>query len=100
MVRRSYYVAMSIMRFIRLKVVERLRTMSRDRPVIPMVRIKPVVHVAMEPTRPMEPRSSSNKDPARKPIWPIVSIRCAVIRRIVEVPIWTLRRNTNANCNL
>jgi len=99
-VRRSDDMSLAIVSLITVEVIELLLTMSRDRPVIPMVRIVPVVHMPMEATRPMEPRPSTDKDPACKPIWPIVSIRCAVIRRIVEVPIWTLRRNTNANCNL
>ena len=100
MVRRSYYMSMRIMRLIRLEVVELLRTPSRNRPVIPMARVIPVVDMPMEPIMPMEPRPGPDKQTTRKPIRPIVPIRRAIIRRIVEVPIRTIRRNSDPDNNL
>jgi len=99
-VRRSYDVSMPIVGFIRLEVVELLRTPSRDRPVIPMARVIPVVDMPMEPIMPMEPRSSTDKQTTRKPIRPIVPIWRTIIRRIVEVPIRTFRRNSDPDNNL
>jgi len=99
-VRRSDNVSVPIVRFIRLEVVELLRTPSRNRPVIPMVRVIPVVDVPMETLRPMEPRPSPDKQTTRKPIRPIVPIRRAIIRRIVKVPIRTSRCNSDPDNNL
>jgi hypothetical protein len=93
------HIPVPVMGLIALEVVELLRPTRRKRPMVPMPRIKPVVYMPMEPGRPMKPRSRSNKDPTRKPIRPIVPIRRAIIRRIVEVPIWAIRRNANPNPN-
>jgi hypothetical protein len=94
------HVPVLIMRLITLEVVELLRSMLRHRPMVPMPRIVAVVHMPMEPMRPMEPGPSANEDAAGKPIGPVITIRCAVIRRVVKVPIRTPRLNTNANDNL
>jgi hypothetical protein len=56
MVRRSDDVPLPIMGLVALEVVELLRTASRQRSVVTMVRVIPVVDVPMEPARPMEPR--------------------------------------------
>ncbi len=85
-----------IMGFIALEMVERLSAASRQRPVVPMVRVETVVHMADKPARPMEPRPGSNEDAAGKPVRPIVPIRRAIVRRIVKVSIRTHRRNANA----
>jgi hypothetical protein len=99
-VRRGDHISVPIVRLIRLEVVELLRAPSRDGTVIPMVRVIPVVDVSMEPIMPMEPRPSPYKQATRKPIRPIVPIRRAIIRRIVKVPIRTIRRNSDPDNNL
>jgi len=88
-------VPMLIMGLIALEVVELLSAMLRHRPMVSMPRVIPVVHVSMEPMRPMEPRPSPNEDAAIEPIGPVIAIRSAVIRSIVEVPIRTPRLDTN-----
>jgi hypothetical protein len=98
-VRRGNHIPMPIMGLITLEVIELLRPTRRERPMVPMPRVIAVVHVPMEPSRPMKPRSRSDKDPTRKPIRPIIPIRRAVIRRIVEVPIRTVRRSADINPN-
>jgi hypothetical protein len=99
-VRRGYDMPLPIPGLIALEMVERLRPTSRERSMIPMPRIEPVVDVPMEPGRPVEPRPRSEKHTTDKPIRAIVSIRCAIIRRIVEVPIWAHRRNADPDNNL
>ncbi len=99
-VRRSHHMPVPIMGLIALEVVELLRPMLRHRPMIPMPRVIAIIYMPMEITRPMEPRPRADKDPARKPIRPIVPIGRAVIRSIVEVPIRTPRFHPNPNGNL
>jgi hypothetical protein len=54
-----------------------------------MMRIEAVIHVAMETRRAVEPRAYTDKYTAIKPIRPVVPIWSAVIRRVIEIPIWT-----------
>ena len=100
MVRLRNDIPTPIARFIALEVVELLRSASRQRPMIPIVRVKPVVDMTMETSRPMEPRPSAEEHPAGKPIRPIVAIRCAIIRRIVKVPVRTSWLNADPDRNL
>jgi hypothetical protein len=100
MVRRSHHVPPPIPSLIALEMIELLRSTIRQRPMIPMVRIEPVVHMPMEPARPMEPRPGPKKHATHKPIRPIVPIRRAIIRRIVEVPIRARRLHPDPNRNL
>jgi hypothetical protein len=58
-VRLRHNMALPIPSLIALEVVELLRSTSRQRPVVPMVRVVPVVHMPMEPVGPMEPRPRS-----------------------------------------
>ena len=94
------YVAVSIMRFISLKVIELLRPSRGQGPMITMMRIIAIVDMAVEAVRTVEPGSSSNKCPAHKPIWPIVAIGRAVIRSVVEIPVRTHRSHSNVDGNL
>ncbi len=93
-------VAPAVTSFVALEVVERLCATFRQRPVVSVVRVETVVHMPIEPMRTMEPRTGSDKDAPNEPVRPIVPIRRAIIRRIVEVPIRTHRRHANANRNL
>jgi len=99
-IRLSNHMPLPIMSLISLEMVELLRSPTRRRAVIPMMRVIPIVYMSMKSTRPMEPRPGSNKDPTRKPIRPIIPIRRAIIRRIVEITIRAFRRNSNPDDNL
>ena len=83
-----------------LEVIELLRSTSRQRPVVPVARIIPVIYVPVEAAMPMKPRSRTDKHAAIKPIRPVIPVRCTVIRRIVEVPIRAIRRNADPDNNL
>jgi hypothetical protein len=92
--------AIAVPRLIGMKMVESTLIPLRHWTVIPIVRIEAVVDVAIESTRPMEPWSSPKKRSANKPIGPIVTVRRAIIRRVIEIAIRTYRRNANADRNL
>jgi hypothetical protein len=93
-------VSMPIASLIPLEVVELLRSTPRQRSTIAIMRVIPVIHVSVEPTRPMEPRPRADKHSTIEPVRPIVPIWCAIIRCIVEVPIRAIRRGPNAHNNL
>ena len=94
------FVALSIPRFVAVEVVELRLAASRQRSIVAVMRIKPVVHVPIEPARPVEPGTGAKKHPAIKPIRTVVAISGAVIRRIVEVPIRAHRSYANADADL
>jgi hypothetical protein len=54
-----------------------------------MMRIEAVIHVTMKTRRAVEPRTYTDKYAINKPIRPVVPIRSTVIRRVIEVSIWT-----------
>ena len=94
------FVALSIPRFVAVEVVELRLAPSRQRSIVAVMRVKPVVHVPIESVRSVEPGTGSKKHPAIKPIRPIVAIGGAVIGRIVEVPIRAHRSHPNADADL
>jgi hypothetical protein len=55
--------------------------------VISMLGMKVIIHVTIEVIRAMKPGTCSNKDTATKPFGTVVSIRSAVVRRHLVVPI-------------
>ena len=86
------HMAIGIVCFIRMEVVKRLFPTPGERSDIAMMRVKPVIHVAVEAAWPMEPWSRSNKDPPGKPVGSIEAIGSAVVRRVIEIAIWAHRR--------
>jgi hypothetical protein len=96
------YVASPISRLVCPKVIEALRPMLRQRSGVTVVRIKAVVNMAVKAARAVKPGASSEEHPANKPIGPIVAIRRAIVRRIIEVPVRAngSRSNIYADGNL
>ena len=94
-------VTLAIAGFVAMKVIERPMATSWQGATIPVSWIKAIVHVTVETWTTMEPRTSANKDSAGKPVWPIVAIRSAIVRCIVEVPIgargWPTHADPNAD---
>jgi hypothetical protein len=89
------YVALPIPRFVGVEMVEPLFPASRQRSMVSVARIKAVVDVAIEAARSVEPWAGSDKYPTQKPVGPVVTVRCAVVRCVIEVPIRAYRRYTN-----
>jgi hypothetical protein len=94
------YMALSIPRLVPVEVVELLFSALRQRSTVTVVRVITVVYVAVEAASAVKPGASSEKDPANKPIGPIVAVGSAVIRLIVEVPVRAHGRHSNADANL
>jgi hypothetical protein len=69
----------------------------RNGAVISMLNIKVVIYVAAEVCRTMEPRTSTNKNPAGKPLRTIVPVGRTTIG---SVTIRTYRRDANVDANL
>ena len=88
---------LAIAGLIALEVVERLRSPRGQRAMVAVVRVKAIVYVAVKAMMTMKPGTGSNEEPSDKPVGAIVSIRCTVVGRIVEIPIGTGRRHSNAD---
>jgi hypothetical protein len=72
----------------------------RKSSAIAEVRVILMIHVAVETTWPVKPRTSADKQSAVEPLRPIVPIRRAVIGRVIEIPIRAGRRGTDTDGNL
>jgi len=81
------YVTPSIPRLVAMEMVEGCFPVTRQRPVITVMRVVAVINMAEEPTRTVEPGSSSQKHSADKPVRPVIAVRSAVVRSIVEVSV-------------
>src|SRR5580658_3371429 len=94
------YVAFPISRLVAVEVVVGLLSARRHRSSVAMMRVKPIVDMAGEVVRAVEPGASSNKHAAGKPIGPVVAVRRAVVRSVGEVPIGAHGRHSNADGDL
>ncbi len=107
------FVPMRIHTRIRVKVIEWLFAMTRQRAVVTMARIEAIIYVSIKCTAPMEPRPRADKQATVKPIRAVVAIRSAVVRRVIKISIRThglrpdvdrnlcwrnLRAHKHANC--
>jgi len=91
------YVAFSIARFVSVEVVELCFAAAGQGTVVPVVGIKPVVHMAVKAVGSVEPGTGSQEHSAGKPIWAIVAVGRAVVRGIVKVTVGANGRDTDAN---
>ncbi len=83
------YIASPISRLVCLEVVEALRPALRHRSSVTVMRIEPVIDMSVKAARAVKPRTCSKKQPANKPIRPVVAVRSTVIWGIVEVSVRT-----------
>jgi hypothetical protein len=91
------YMALAISRLVRVEVVERRLAALRSWSCITMMGIVPVIDVAIKAAPAVEPRASSNEEPAREPVRTIIAVRCARVGRIVEVSVWAHGRDSNVH---
>jgi hypothetical protein len=78
----------------------RMLTAARKWSMVALPVVKMMIDVSVEMFRSMEPRSSSDENTARKPIWTIIAIGGTIIRRHLIVAIRANRRLPNLDCNL
>jgi hypothetical protein len=93
-------VALSIASLVAVKMVELLLSTAWQWSTISVVRIKAVVNVAIKAAWTVKPGTCPEEYPADKPIGPVVSIGGAVIRLVVEVPIWAHGSHSDIDSNL
>ena len=94
------HVALSIARFVSVEVVEGLCSAFWQRSVIAVTRVKSVVDVALEAMRAVEPGTGPDKSTADKPVRPVVAMRGAVIRWVIEIAVGADGNHTNTDSNL
>jgi hypothetical protein len=85
------HMALPVPRFIRLEMIEGTISTRRQRTSVPAMRIITVIDVAIKASGAAKPGSRSNEYAAVEPVWPVVTVRRAVIRRIIVVPVRTPR---------
>ena len=93
------YVTPAIPRLVAMEMVEGRLPVTGQRPVITVMRVVAVIDVAVEPTRTVEPGSSSQKHSADKPVRPVIAVWSAVVRSVVEVSIGTYGGGTYIHAN-
>ncbi len=96
----SAYVAMFVVCFVCLEMIELLRSAWGQRAMIPMTRIVAVVDMAVKAVGTVIPGPSPKKHSAREPVWPVVTVGRAVIGSVVKVTVGTDRRDTDADRHL
>src|ERR1700688_237742 len=96
------YVTPSIPRLVAMEVVEGCLPATRRRPVITVMRVVAVIDMPVESPRTVEPGSSSEKHSADKPVRPVIAVRSAVVRSVVEVSVgaYGVRPYVYANADL
>jgi hypothetical protein len=68
--------------------------------MVSVTRIVAIVDMAIKAVGAVEPGAGADEHATHKPIWPIVTVRRAIIRSIVEIPIRANRRHPNVDGNL
>jgi len=94
------YVALAVACFISLEVVEALRAALGERAVVAVAGIEAVIYVSVEAGVAMEPWAGADEDSANEPVGAVIAVRCAVIRRIVEVSVRAHRSDADVDGNL
>jgi hypothetical protein len=90
-------VASAIACFIGVETVECVLATLWQGSAVAMMRIIAIVYVAIETVMSMEPGAGTDKDAIREPIRPIVAIRGAIIRRVVEIAVRTIGLGANVD---
>jgi len=93
------YVALPIPSLVSMEVIEALRPALGQRSNIAVMGVKAVVDVAVKAVRAVKPGAGPDEQPADKPVGSIVAIGCAIIRRIVEVPVRAHGSRSNVYAN-
>jgi hypothetical protein len=91
------HVASPVPRLVSLEMVESLRSASRQRSIVSVVRIKAVVHVTIKAARSVKPWAGSDKYSTDEPVWAVVAIGSAIVRSVIEIPVGAYRRHTNVD---
>jgi hypothetical protein len=84
--------APSIACLISLEVGKRMIAAGGQGADIAVMRIEAVIHVTIEAVGAVEPGAGTDENAANEPVRPVIAIRGAIIRRIVEVPVRAIGR--------
>jgi hypothetical protein len=93
------HVAAPITHLVSVEVIEGPVTMLGNWTAVAVMWVEAVVHVPLEVVRAMEPGAGSDKDTAAEPLRPVVPVRGAAIRGVVEVTVWAGRRHSDIDCD-
>jgi hypothetical protein len=65
-----------------------------------MIRMEMVIYMAAKAFGPVKPRTHADKHAASEPLWPVIAVRGAIVRRDVIVSVGTIRHRSNVNRDL
>src|ERR1700722_8648044 len=69
-------------------------------PMISLAIVEMMIDVSIETIRPVVPGACTDEYAACEPFGPVITIRCAVVRRNFIVSVWTNGRRPDADGNL
>lgn len=69
----------------------RVLAACREAAAIALAVVQVMIHMPVEMVAAVKPRPRADKDAAGVPLRPVISVRCALIRRSFVVPIWAIR---------
>ncbi len=92
---RIAYVAMSVVCFVGVEVVEPLVAMLGHWSVIAVTGIVAVIDVAVETVGTVEPGTGADEESPGEPIRAVVAVRRAIIRCVIKISIGTDRRDSD-----
>ncbi len=81
-------------------VLSRTFAARRHRSMVALAIVEMMIDVSVKSARPVKPGSRTDEYTAREPFRSIISIRSAIVRRNLVVPVWANRRFSDADCNL
>jgi hypothetical protein len=93
-------VALWVVGFVTVEVVEGLGTALGHRTGVSVSRIVAIVDVAVEAAVAVVPGTGADEDSSGEPVWPVVAVRGAGIGSVVEVAVWAYRRGSDADGDL
>jgi hypothetical protein len=89
--------ALAVTGFIGMEMIERTLATLRHGPRVPMTWVEAVIHMAIEASRPVEPRSRSDEHATAEPIGAVIAVRSTAVGCVIEISVGTSGRSIHAN---
>lgn len=99
-------VAASVAHLVAVKMFDSIHTVCRalavfrKSPVISVMRIEAIIDMTIKAMGPMEPRTCAEEQATVKPFGPVIAVRCACVRRVIEIAVGTNRRRSDLHTDL
>lgn len=88
----AHFIAVEVFHVVHAIVYVPMLAARRQMPVIAVMRIEVVIHMAAEVHWPVEPWAGADEHAIREPFRPVIAIGSAIIGRIIEIAVRASRR--------